>query len=291
MIDYRLLEALAAVVEQAGFERAAAVLCVTQSAVSHRIKQLERITGQPVLLRSAPPVATQTGLRLLNHLQQVRQMEASLGFETTSVTTVRVAVNADSLATWLPQALVMPDHPNVSFDFVVEDQSVGLKRMKMGDVMACLCASSQTVNGAKVQALGSLRYRAVASPDFVYRYGLTRDLTTTLPHAPCLVFNQDDQLQHQYLQNICRQAPKQVHLCPSSEGFLRAALVGLGFGLLPELQMQSYLSSGQLIDLTPDYFVDTPLYWHYWQSESPLMKQMRAQIAATAQQKLYAAEQ
>lgn len=290
MIDYRLLQALAAVVEQGSFERAAEVLFLTQSAVSHRIKQLEGITGQPVLLRSVPPVATHTGLKLLNHLQQVRQMEAGLGLEATAVTTVRLAVNADSLATWLPQALVMPEYPNLSFDFVVEDQSVGLKRMKKGDVMACICAGNQAVNGAKVQALGSLRYRAVASPDFIKRYDLEKDLKKRLTQIPCLVFNQHDQLQHQYLQNICHQLPQQVHFCPSSEGFLRAALVGLGFGLLPELQMQSHLESGQLVDLRTDYYVDTPLYWHYWQTESPLMTQMREQIAATANQKLYAVE-
>ena len=214
-------------------------------------------------------------------------MEATLGLEATSVTTLRLAVNADSLATWLPQALVMPHYPQLCFDFVVEDQSVGLKRMKQGDVMACLCASSQPVNGAKVQALGALRYRAVASPDFIRRYRLDQDVLTQLPQAPCLVFNQDDQLQHQYLQHLCNQPPQQTHLCPSSEGFLRAALAGLGFGLLPELQMQPYLQTKQLVDLTPDYHLDTPLYWHYWQSESPLMAQLRRQITATAQQQLH----
>ena len=126
--------------------------------VALAITPLRQLTGQPVLLRTAPPVATPTGQRLLNHLQQVRQMEATLGLEATSVTTVRLAVNADSLATWLPQALVMPDYPQLCFDFVVEDQSVGLKRMKQGDVMACLCASSQAVNGAKVQPLGALHF-------------------------------------------------------------------------------------------------------------------------------------
>lgn len=287
MIDYRLLQALSAVVEQGGFDRAAKLLCLTQSAVSHRIKQLEAIAGQPVLLRTAPPVATPTGQRLLNHLQQVRQMEATLGLESTSVTTVRLAVNADSLATWLPQALVMPDYPQLCFDFVVEDQSVGLKRMKQGDVMACLCASSQAVNGAKVQTLGAIRYRAVASPDFIRRYRLDQDLSGQLPQAPCLVFNQDDQLQHQYLLDICGQVPQKTHLCPSSEGFLRATLAGLGFGLLPELQMQPYLENKQLVDLTPNYHLNTPLYWHYWQSESPLMAQLRQQITATAQQQLY----
>ncbi|EGM78968.1 transcriptional regulator, ArgP family [Rheinheimera sp. A13L] len=283
MIDYRLLQALSAVVEQGGFERAALVLHLTQSAISRRIKQLESVLGQPVLLRSSPPVPTAAGQRLLNHLQQVRQMETALGLiDDPQDLVVRLATNADSLATWLPEALVLPEQQAVRFDLVVEDQSVGLKRMKQGDVMACICASPQPVNGGAVMALGALRYRAVASPAFIQRYQLTQNLAAQLSLAPCLVFNQDDQLQHQYLRYVAQAVPQRFHLCPSSEGFLKATLAGLGFGLLPELQMQSQLDSGELVDLTPGYFLDTELYWHYWQSESPLMYQLRQNVLQVA---------
>ncbi|MDX1298352.1 MAG: LysR family transcriptional regulator, partial [Pseudomonas sp.] len=61
MLDYKLLAALAAVVEQAGFERAAQVLGLSQSAVSQRIKLLEARVGQPVLVRALPPVPTEIG--------------------------------------------------------------------------------------------------------------------------------------------------------------------------------------------------------------------------------------
>ena len=72
MFDYKLLAALAAVVEQAGFERAAQALGLSQSAISQRIKLLEARVGQPVLLRDTPPRPTELGQRLLNHVQQVR---------------------------------------------------------------------------------------------------------------------------------------------------------------------------------------------------------------------------
>ena len=49
MFDYKLLAALAAVVEQGGFERGAQVLGLSQSAISQRIKLLEARVGQPVL--------------------------------------------------------------------------------------------------------------------------------------------------------------------------------------------------------------------------------------------------
>ena len=288
MLDYRLLQALAAVTAQGGFEKAAAQLHLTQSAVSRRIKQLEAVLGQPVLQRCTPPRPTLAGQRLLNHLQQVRQMEAALGLADQEVQLLRLATNADSLATWLPQALVLPDQPQLCFDLVVEDQSVSLKRMKQGDVMACICDSPQPLNGGAVMPLGALRYRAVASPDFIRRYQLQPLTAKALAQAPCLVFSADDALQHRFLQDIAGISPSHVHLCPSSEGFLKAVLAGLGFGLLPELQMQAHFANGDLIDLAPGYFLDTPLYWHHWQTESQLLQQLRLQVLAGAQDCLVA---
>ena len=52
--DYRTLQALDAVIRERGFERAAQKLCITQSAVSQRIKQLENLFGQPLLVRTVP---------------------------------------------------------------------------------------------------------------------------------------------------------------------------------------------------------------------------------------------
>lgn len=78
MFDYKLLAALAAVVEQGGFERAAQLLGLSQSAVSQRIKLLEARVGQPVLVRATPPAPTEVGTRLLNHVQQVRLLERDL---------------------------------------------------------------------------------------------------------------------------------------------------------------------------------------------------------------------
>jgi len=45
MLDYKLLEAMVAAVQEGGFEKAAQVLHLTQPAVSHRVKLLEELTG------------------------------------------------------------------------------------------------------------------------------------------------------------------------------------------------------------------------------------------------------
>lgn len=289
MLDYRLLQALAAVLEQGSFERAAQWLCLTQSAISQRIKQLESLLGQPVLVRVTPPRATPVGQRLHNHVQQVQQLEAELGLAGggSSTITIRMTVNADSLATWLPAALVLPGYSGVGFNISVEDQAVGLRRMKQGEVMACLCASAERVNGGRVLPLGKMRYRAVASPAFVAHYGLSPLDPTQLAQTPCLVFNQDDPLQHWFMAEIAGTEPQRIHLCPSSEGFVQSALAGLGYGMMPELQIQAHLEAGRLVDIVPGYALDTPLYWHHWQTESVMMGMLRESVLAAAGRHLY----
>ncbi|MDO6681675.1 LysR family transcriptional regulator ArgP [Oceanobacter sp. 5_MG-2023] len=291
MIDYRALEALVAVIETRGFERAAQRLNISQSAVSQRIRQLEFKLGQPVLLRTTPPKPTELGQRLANHRQQVQQLEQGLlldeGDQGQAVR-IRLAVNADSLDTWLVPALAAaPDSHSMDFELLVDDQDVGLRRMKNGEVMACICAADTPVNGGLLQSLGILRYRAFASPDFVARHGAGQPLLMPQPplaQLPCLIFNQDDRLQHRFLQALCPQQPEpqRYHISPTSEGFVRMALEGLGYGMMPQLQVARYLEDGTLVDVVPGYYLDVVLYWHYWQTESPVMRGLREAVVAAA---------
>jgi LysR family transcriptional regulator (chromosome initiation inhibitor) len=61
MLDYKLIEALAMVVREGGFDKAARTLYITQSAVSQRVKLLEEYTGQVLIARTTPPQATSAG--------------------------------------------------------------------------------------------------------------------------------------------------------------------------------------------------------------------------------------
>ena len=74
-LDYRWVEALDAIINQRSFEKAAEELCISQSAVSQRIKQLEKWLAQPVLVREQPPKATDTGRKLLGLYRRVCLLE------------------------------------------------------------------------------------------------------------------------------------------------------------------------------------------------------------------------
>ncbi|WP_110948569.1 LysR family transcriptional regulator ArgP [Pseudomonas bohemica] len=289
MFDYKLLSALAAVVEQAGFERAAQVLGLSQSAVSQRIKLLEARIGQPVLVRATPPIPTEIGRRLLNHVQQVRLLERDLQNvvpaldEGGAPERLRIALNADSLATWWAQAVgdFCTEH-HVLIDLVVEDQDVGLKRMRAGEVAACLCGSERPVAGARSLLLGAMRYRALASPEFIARHFPEGFTPQALARAPALVFGPDDFLQHRYLQSLGIEGGFQHHLCPSSEGFIRMTEAGMGWGLVPELQVREQLASGTLVQLLSDRCIDVPLYWHHWRNGGQLLTRLTDHLAKKA---------
>ena len=289
MFDYKLLSALAAVVEQAGFERAAQVLGLSQSAVSQRIKLLEARIGQPVLVRATPPSPTEIGRRLLNHVQQVRLLERDLQSAVPALDDeglperLRIALNADSLATWWAQAVGdFCAEQHLLLDLVVEDQTVGFKRMRAGEVAACLCASERPVAGARSVLLGAMRYRALASPAFIARHFPQGVSAAQLSKTPALVFGPDDFLQHRYLAALGVDGGFEHHLCPSSEGFIRLTEAGLGWGLVPELQVREQLESGTLVELLPDKPIDVPLYWHHWRNGGELLRQLTEHLSRSA---------
>ena len=84
MIDYKLLEAFAMVVQEGGFERAAHTMNLTQSAVSQRVRLLEERIGKILLSRTSPPRPTNAGQKLIKHYLQVRLLEDGLEEEVSS---------------------------------------------------------------------------------------------------------------------------------------------------------------------------------------------------------------
>jgi LysR family transcriptional regulator (chromosome initiation inhibitor) len=289
LFDYKLLSALAAVVEQGGFERAAQILGLSQSAVSQRIKLLEARVGQPVLVRATPPAPTEVGTRLLNHVQQVRLLERDLQRQVPALEEggmperLRIALNADSLATWWAAAVGgFCAEQQVLIELVVEDQEVGLKRMRAGEVAACVCAAERPVAGARSLALGAMRYRALASPAFIERHFPRGVTAAALARSPAIVFGPDDLLQHRYLAELGVEGGFIHHLCPSSEGFVRLTEGGLGWGLVPEQQVGAQLARGELQELIPDHPIDVPLYWHHWRHGGELLGLLTDQLARAA---------
>lgn len=296
MLDYKLIEALAAVLQEGGFDKAARVLCLTQSAVSQRIKQLEEQCGQILLARTTPPQPTPAGRILLRHYLQVRQLEeevqGQIGGQGQEAATLAIGINADSLATWF--GAIIPTfvrQEGVLVDLRVDDQDQTQQLLKNGEVMGCISTQATAVQGCSIRALGCMPYRVFASPDFAAHWfdgGLRLD---ACHRAPFILFNRKDEVHHQLFIQLFGTipAPLPTHYLPSSEKFADCIAAGMGYGMLPDQQSQSLVQQGRIIDLAPGILVPVWLYWHCWNLSSTVLNKLSDYLVSEAKSRLPAA--
>ncbi len=290
MLDYALLEALAAVVREGSFERAAQALHLTPSAVSQRVKLLEERIGQVLVVRSSPCSATAAGLKLCRHVQAVGLLEQDLHAElpqleqTPGPVTLKVAVNADSLATWFVAAAArITQEAPLLLALSLDDEAHTAEWLRAGDVSAAVTTLATPVQGCRSVALGRLRYIACASPGFIQRHFAAGVNAQSLALAPCLTFNVKDRLQDHWMerQSGMPLAPPR-HWLPSTHAFVDASVAGLGWALNPAVLVQPLIERGALRPLLPhsDWWV--PLHWQHPRLASPLLARVTDAVVAAA---------
>ncbi|QYJ87725.1 LysR family transcriptional regulator ArgP [Shewanella mesophila] len=294
MLDYAHLRALSVVVEEGGFDRAAKALFITQSAVSQRIKQLEEKVGQTLLIRSNPAEATPMGKRLLRHYAQVSLLESELSAEIDAddpslPTIVKIGVNADSLATWfLPAVSEVFKRHKWLLELIVDDESYTHHLLKSGAAVGCVTTTESPLTGCSSEYLGQMEYLCVATNDFIAQYFANGLSPESLAKAPAVVFSTKDKLHEKFLAEYFAMEPQawNEHQIPSSESFLDAIMLGMGYGLVGHLQAKPLLDSGRLQLLTPAKTMRVPLYWQHWNIKAKQTTLVYRALAIAAKQVL-----
>lgn len=292
-LDSRQCEALLAVIDSGSFEQAAAALHLTPSAVSQRVRALETAIGSPLVLRTRPCRATPAGQRLLQHLRRVRSMEddlqADFAGSKTAPLRIAIALNNDTLASWfLPALAPFVIREQILLDLVLDDQDHTYTLLEAGHALGCITTEAQPMRGCAVEPLGAMRYRCVASPDFRARWfakGMTR---AAVRQAPVIVFDRKDRLQADFLLTHYGMPDDAVprHFVPASDPYMQAIALGLGWGMLPELQMGALRKQGALVDIAPMRPTDIHLYWHGWKVQSPRMERLSRTLVQAARKVL-----
>ncbi|MFC8347584.1 LysR family transcriptional regulator ArgP [Streptomyces sp. NPDC057280] len=285
---------LLAVVDEGTFDAAAAVLHLTPSAVSQRVKALEQRTGRVLVVRSKPVRPTESGEVVVRFARQLARIErdawSELGASADGEPTrVSIAVNADSLATWfLPALTGVPDEPPLRFELHREDEEHTATLLREGLVMAAVTSSADAVAGCSVRPLGRMRYVAAASPAFVERH-LGGPLGEALAKAPVVTFDRRDTYQDRFVRELRHgsgAAGPARHAIPTSEGFVEAVTLGLGWGMVPEVQAEALLRARRLVQLAPERPVDISLYWQQWKLDSPALAAVAEAVTRAAAQAL-----
>jgi LysR family transcriptional regulator (chromosome initiation inhibitor) len=293
MLDYASLSAIATVIREGSFERAARVLNVTPSAVSQRVKLLEERLGGVLIVRGQPCTATELGRLICRHVEQVAMLEHELshalprlatGGSADERVTIRVAVNADSLGTWFIDAVAtFLDSDRVLLDVAIDDQDYTHEWLRNGEVQAAVTGDARPVQGCESIALGKMKYCAVASPEYVRRYFPEGVTAESLAAAPSLTFNRKDRLQAQWVRSVCkRDVDVPAHWLPSTQAFIDASVAGIGWGMNPRSLVATRLRDGSLVELVPARILTVPLYWQHTRLQMPMLARLTKSVVAAS---------
>lgn len=277
--DREHLETLLAVVEEGTLDAAARRLRVTPSAVSQRLKAFEQQLGRVLVVRGKPARATAPGEELVRLARQLalleHEAEQALGGGE-GLATIPIAVNADSLATWILPALerVARRHP-VVFEVHRDDQDHTAGWLASGTVMGAVTSQSEPVPGCTSTLLGRMRYRPRAAPEFAARWFPDGPSAASLADAPVVVFDEKDHLQSRYLGMVSRRRlDPSRHRVPASADFALAVRLGLGWGMLPDAQAEG------TVPFDETRHIDVQLNWQQWNLRSPLLDAIADEIVA-----------
>lgn len=290
-MDLLQLQALAAAVDGGTFDAAARELHVTPSAISQRIRALENTVGGVLLRRTKPITATPMGVTWVRLARQVAALSEEALTETAQEAaenwpTVSLAINGDSLATWVMPALA-PLAQDLRFDIHREDQDHSAQLLRDGTVMAAITTQARPVQGCTSTPLGVMRYRPMASPAFIDRWFSSGADAASLAVAPVVIFDAKDDIQHRFLRTFSRTplTPPQ-HFVPVSADFAEAVRLGFGWAMLPDQQSHDLVARGELIELSAGESVDVALYWQQWALRMSSLGRVADAMAAAARDAL-----
>ena len=270
-------------------QAAGRALHVTPSAISQRLRALEVATGRILLVRTKPVQVTESGEAVLRLARQVALLAADvareLGEDPSSepVATLPIAVNADSMATWVLPALASLAG-DVCLDLYRENQEHTSALLRAGTVMAAVTAEAAPVPGCTSTRLGGMRYRPMATPAFTRRWFPTGPTPEALARAPVVVVDRKDDLQHRYLlERAGPDADPRVHYVPASADHVTAVTLGLGWGMVPD--QQAHGAAAELVPLD-GAVLDVVLYWQQWKLRSPTLDRVRQVVLEAARREL-----
>lgn len=307
------LRTLAAIAAEGTFEAAAHRLGVTPSAVSQRVRALESAVGQVLVRRGKPAELTPPGEVLVRHARHLALQQADvlaeLGIEAAGrpagdpaaddgsaapLPEITLVVSGDAMTTWALPALVEAS-AWARLEVLREDEEHSVGLLRDGTAVAAVSSVADAVPGCRSTLLGQMRYRPMASPAFAARWFPDGPTAAALSRAPALAFDRKDDLQERYLRLRAQCAagteagtatgtaidpPR--HYVPASNEFRRAIELGMGWGMLPDLQSARAERAGRLVGFDDARAMDVPQHWQQWRLHSTSLDRLAAAVARAA---------
>jgi DNA-binding transcriptional LysR family regulator len=275
--NYNDLVAFVTVARERSFTRAAALLGVSQSALSHTIRGLEARLGLRLLTRTTRSVApTEAGERLLSSIggrfEEIdAELEAITALRDTPAGTVRITVGEHAVGSilWPKLARFLPAYPDIKVEL---DISYDLKDIVAERFDAGVRMGEQVARDMIAVRIGpAMRMAAVAAPAYFARHPPPRNPQELAAHT-CINLRLPT-LGGLYAWEFERnRRPVNVRVggqlvFNSLTPILAAALDGFGVAYLPEDDMLlEHVHAGRLVRVLEDWCPPFPGYHLYYPS-------------------------
>jgi len=226
-----VLRALRSIVELGSVTRAAESLNLSQSAVSWKIKRLEKQLGRDLIRREGQRlVATNEGAELLIHARRILNSHdeaLALFAPSTLAGVVRLGVTEQASLPQLAPLLARfaRQHGNVDVQVVVEQSQALRQSLVQGDLDLALHQDFSHALSAEDHLLWSERLQWCVPPGWQYTPDATVSLVT---YGPGCFYGSLAQDRLQAAGIRCKVAVQ----CPYSDGVLSAISAGLGIGVV-----------------------------------------------------------
>ncbi|EIC86160.1 LysR family transcriptional regulator [Serratia sp. M24T3] len=261
------LRAFICVAEHLSFRRAADLLGVTRSSLSHVIRTLETTLGARLLHRTTRSVSlTEAGERFLKNLEPVISgLDAA--FENVAGTPGhlmgRLRINGNEggvrflLRTIVPE--FMRRYPAIELDLVAEGSLVDV--VEQGFDAGIRLAEAVPKDMVAVRLEREVRFLAVASPDYLTSHGTPR-VPEELTQHRCIRQRLPSGKRYRWEfskegQEIALDVPGMLTL-DNIQLMLEAAIDGLGIAYLPDSYMREDLQHGRLTAVLEDWSPPIP---------------------------------
>lgn len=257
------LLAFVAVAKERSFTKAAAKLGMSQSSLSHIIRELEARVGVRLLTRTTRSVApTEAGERLLNDLApRFEEIEASLAsvaeLREKPAGNVRITATEFVIDTLLIPKLakVLRQHPDVKVEFIVD---YGLTNIVSERFDAGVRNGEQVAKDMIAVRIGpDMRMAVVGAPSYFKGRAAPEKPQDLIAHN-CINLRlpTHDSLYAWEFEKGSRELRVRVEgqmTCNGSAQMLSAALAGAGLAYLPEGMTESHVAKGRLIRVLEDW--------------------------------------
>ena len=276
-----------AVAEHRSFRRAADLLGLTPSSLSHTIRGLEEGLGARLLHRTTRSVAlTEAGEQLLQRIAPLlMQLDSALedvaGSKGSLTGTLRINGNVSAIRLLLES--VVPEflqrYPGVQLDLVAEGRFVDI--VEQGFDAGIRLAEAVPKDMVAVPIGPETRFLAVAAPAYLKRHPAPRTPDDLAAHT-CIRQRLPSGKRYRWefrkrRQELVVDVPGLLTL-DNSELMVEAAAAGLGIAFVPNSCAQTALNDGRLVTVLEDWCPHIPGLCLYFPGNRHMQPNLRAFI-------------